>query len=219
MTNNTNVGCCELLKFKNPFTMIVSGQTGSGKTKFVLKLIQLNREIFSQPFERIIFCYSILQREIINTSSEIEQVELQEGFPESIEFDGKETLLILDDMMLELRNDIRLAKLFTKMRHERVSTIFITQNLYFNSQYATTITRNAQYIILFQNLRDNSMIETLGRQVFPGHKKYLSVAFSMATENPYGYLLLDFKPDTRKDLRVRTGIFPMEQCWVFLPTS
>jgi len=144
-------------------------------------------------------------------------VELRQGFPSDVEWTGESTLVILDDMMLELRNDVRLAEMFTKMRHNNVSTIFITQNMYFNSQYATTITRNAPYLVLFPNPRDNSMIETLGRQTFPLHKKFLSSAFNQATEETFGYLLLDFKPDTPKDLRVRSNVFSGEQCWVYLP--
>lgn len=213
MANNRETGVCELLQFRNPFTMIVSG---SGKTQFVLKLIQMNDQVFGKAFERIVYCYSILQPEILSLSNSVSDMELHEGFSESVDFDGRETLLILDDLMLELRNDVRLAKLFTKMRHEHVSTIFITQNLYFNSQYATTITRNAQYLVLFQNPRDNSMIDTLGRQVYPGRKGFLSASFLQATAEPFGYLLLDFKPDTPNNIRVRTGVFPDDLCWVFV---
>ena len=203
-----------LVKLETPYTMIVSGQTGSGKADFVKRLIKTNTNLHSTSFKRIIYAYTMFQE-----SLEELNVELVEGFPDNVVWSGEPTLLVLDDMMLELRNDVRLAALFTKMRHKNVSTIFITQNMYFQSQYATTITRNAQYLALFPNPRDNAMIETLGRQTFPLNKKFLSTAFAMATDQPFGYLFLDFKPSTPKDLRVRQNIFPSEQCYVYLPKS
>jgi len=182
-------------------------------------LIRANLEINNVPFKKILYCYSILQEAIEELADEMDIVQLHEGFPDETMFGGKPTLVVLDDMMMELRNDDRLAKYFTKMRHKNVSTLFITQNFYFNSQYATTVSRNAQYIVLFPNPRDSAMIDTLGRQVYPNHKHFLSSAFNSATEKPFGYLFLDFKPDTPKDLRVRSSIFPGEQCYVYLPSS
>jgi hypothetical protein len=205
------------LRLKTPYTMIVSGQTGSGKTDFVLKLIKSNDEINTVPFKRIIYAYSIFQDKLRELAEEVPMVELCKGFPEC-QWTGEETLLVLDDLMLELRNDERLAQLFTKMRHENVSTIFLTQNLYFRSQYATTVTRNAQYLAVFANPRDNSMIGTLGRQAFPNKSQFLPAAFEMATEKPYGYLFIDFKPDTPADLRVRQNIFPGEDVVVYRPS-
>lgn len=205
------------LKLDNPYTMIVSGQTGSGKTRFVLNVIRHNKEINAVPFKRIIYAYSVLQDILQTTSAEVSEMELHDGFPNIDGWTGEPTLLIVDDMMLELRNDVRLAELFTKMRHKNVSTIFITQNFYFQSQYATTISRNAHYIVLFQNPRDNAMIGTLGRQIFPANPKFLTTAFDEATDKPYGYILLDFKPTTPKDLRVRQYIFPGEQTYVYIP--
>jgi hypothetical protein len=203
-----------MLRLVPPYTMIVSGQTGSGKTDFVLRLIHENAQVHAKPFVRIIYCYSIAQDKI----KALENVELYQGFPEDIVWTGENTLLVLDDLMLELQNDARLAKMFTKMRHENVSTIFLVQNLYFRSQYATTVTRNAQYLVLFANPRDNSMIGTLGRQAFPLKPKFLPAAFEMATRNSYGYLFLDFKPETNADLRVRQNIFANEVVKVYRPS-
>ena len=58
--------------------------------------------------------------------------------------------MILDDLMDE--TDQRVASLFTKKSHHRnISVMYIVQN----------ISRNAHYMVLFQNLRDASQIMAL----------------------------------------------------------
>jgi len=212
------------MKLKAPYTMVVSGQTESGKTYFVDRLIRNQEIMHEKPFEKIIYAYSVFQPLYHALISDVPGLELVEGFPDEIvSGENREsgevpsTLLVLDDMLLDLENDKRLAMLFTKFRHHKVSTIFILQNLYHGGKYIRTVTRNAQYMVIFPNPRDMNMISTLGRQIFPEHKNYLADAFSKATAKKYGYLFLDLKPDTDKKFRVREGIFPNEQEYVYLP--
>ena len=76
---------------------------------------------------------------------------------------------------------------------------------------------NAHYIVMFKNPRDALQVATLARQMYPGKSKFLVEAFKDATEKPFGYLLLDLKPDTEEKYRVRTQIFPGERQFVYLP--
>ena len=73
------------------------------------------------------------------------------------------------------------------------------------------------YIVVFKNPRDASQIATLARQMYPGKSQFLIDAFVDATAKPFGYLLIDLKPDTEEKYRVRTGIFPGELQFVYLP--
>lgn len=200
-----------------PYTMIISGQTGSGKTVFVEKLLRNQATVHDQPFEKVILAYSIMQPIYLTMQGQVPNLELVEGFPDDIQESDGNTLLILDDLMLDLENDKRLAVMFTKMRHMRISTIFILQNLYHRSKYMTTVTRNAHYMTIFPNPRDSGMIMTLGRQIFPLNSKFLPDAFNQATAKAYGYLFIDLKPQTHEKFRVREGIFPEEQDYVYLP--
>ena len=149
----------------------------------------------------------------------INGLEFYQGVPSDLQLDGRPTLLILDDLMLDMQNDKALPKYFTKMRHENLSVIFLIQNLYFKSAYATTITRNAQYLVLFPNVRDTSIIATLGRQMYPQHKHFIFDAFKDATSTPYGYLFLDLKTETPDKLRVRSHIFPDNSIIIYRPKS
>lgn len=200
--------------------MVVSGQTGSGKTHFVMKLLGHQTELHDKPFDKIIIGFSMIQPAYLNLKLQNKNVVLVEGFPRNeIEtLDGSaNTVVLLDDLMVETENDPQIATLFTKMRHKNVSTIFLVQNFYFKSKYMTTVTRNAHYLVLFENPRDTGMIKTLGYQAFPDNPKFLPDAFRQATEKPYGYLFLDFKPGGDKRLRVREGVLPSEQTFVYLP--
>ena len=177
-----------------------------------------------KPFDHIIIAFSMIQPAYLNLKLQNKNVLLVEGFP-SKELDeicgGKKscqnTLCVLDDLLIETENDPRIATLFTKMRHKNVSTIFLVQNFYFKSKYMTTVTRNSHYLVIFENPRDTSMIRTLGHQAFPDTPKFLPDAFKKASEKPYGYLFLDFKPGSDKRLRVREGVLPHEQTYIYLP--
>jgi hypothetical protein len=212
------------MELVTPYTMIISGQTGSGKTYFISQMLKHLDEIHNNKVERVILAFSMIQPLYIDLKRELgDLLEMVEGFPsdqvtELTEGSNNEnTIIILDDLMIELENDQRLAMLFTKMRHKNVSTIFLVQNLYFNAKYMRTITRNAHYLTIFENPRDASMVTTLGRQIFPTHPKFLPDAFRQATLKPYGYLFLDLKPGADKKLRVREGLLPHEQAFVYLP--
>jgi len=76
---------------------------------------------------------------------------------------------------------------------------------------------NAHYIVIFKNPRDALQVATLARQMYPGQSKFLVEAFKNASEKPFGYLLLDLKPDTDEKYRVRTNIFPDETQYVYIP--
>ena len=56
----------------------------------------------------------------------------------------------------------------------------------------------------------------LGRQLYPGNAKYVQEAYNDATRIPYGYLMIDLKPDTSEEYRLRTQIFPDELTVVYL---
>ena len=59
-------------------------------------------------------------------------------------------------------------------------------------------------------------VSTLGRQMYPGNGKFLVEAFKMATEKPYGYLLIDLRADTLEKYRLRSNIFAGERQYVYL---
>ncbi|GFT97347.1 uncharacterized protein TNCV_243711 [Trichonephila clavipes] len=64
--------------------------------------------------------------------------------------------------------------------------------------------KNLLDIILRENRRDQSQITHLGRQLYPRKVKFFKNVTQMPHQKPYGYLLIDLKPETDESLRVRT---------------
>ena len=105
--------------------------------------------------------------------------------------------------------DESVTKIFTKISHHRsVSVLYLSQNLFFSGKQNRTISLNTHYMVLFRNPRDASQISVLGKQMYPNKSKILVEAFRDATSSPYGYLLMDMRPDLEDKFRLRTGIFP-----------
>ena len=198
--------------WKQPITATIPGPSQCGKTQWTLKFIKHINQMVSPSIERIVWCYSIYQ----DIFDDQKNIEFHEGIPSEAMFDGKRrTLLILDDLMSQV--DDLVENIFTKLSHHKsVSVLFLTQNLFFKSKQARTISLNSHHIVIFKNARDAMQISNLARQMYPGNRKFMIEAFKDATSGPYGYLLIDMKPYTEEAYRLRTNIFPGETHYVYV---
>jgi hypothetical protein len=82
--------------------------------------------------------------------------------------------------------------------------MYIVHNLF----HHRTISLNAHYMVLFQNLTDVSQIMALALQMYPRRTEFCLEAFARATARPHGYMVIDMKQNTSDILRLRTFIFP-----------
>jgi len=210
-----------MLKFIHPSTMIVSGPTGSGKTKLVSRVII--ERLIEPPPERIIWIYAEWQPlyEIVQMSHP--SIEFIQGVPPNLYGSispASRNLVILDDQMSEAGDSKELSQLFTKGSHHRnLSVIYIVQNLFDKGRSMRTVSLNSHYLIIFKSPRDKTQIGHLGRQMFPANSKFLIDAFEDATTEPYGYLVLDMRPETPEEFRVRSRIFRNENGVVYTPSG
>jgi hypothetical protein len=153
--------------------------------------------------DRILRCYGEYQ----TLYGTVKGIEFQQGLPDVENLDPREKhLIILDDLMDE--TDQRVASLFTKKSHHRnISVMYIVHNLF----HHRTISLNAHYMVLFQNLTDVSLIMVLAHQMYPRRTEFVLEAFARATARPLGYMVIDMKQNTSDILRLRTFIFPGEE--------
>ncbi len=207
-----------VIKFVHPSTLLVAGPTGCGKTNLVYNIIV--KDMFDPRPQRIVWIYSEWQdfyRKLKEYNQKIEfttdvSTQLYESLSPNIR-----NLIIVDDKMTEAGNSKVMSRLFTEGSHHRnLSIIYIVQNLFDKGKSHRTISLNSQYNILFKNPRDKQQIAFLSRQMYGDNGKFLVDVFIDATKKPYGYLLLDFRPDTPEEARLRTNILPGDRLIVYI---
>jgi hypothetical protein len=205
------------MKFKSPFTCIVSGGTGSGKTEWVKRLIHHRRHMINPPPRYVLFCYGELNNSILELKG-WEGVETFHGFPpEEMLRKHPDMLLVLDDLMVDLDKNLRVMNtVFTRGSHHwRVSVIFIAQNIFHKD--LRMLKSNTHLIVLMRNPQNASQIRTLASQMFPIKRAFFIEAYEDATSSPFSYLLVDSHPQTPDTERLTTKIFPGEKQIYYVP--
>ena len=143
-------------------------------------------------------------------------IEFNQGIPEDIDnadyLDvSQRNLIVLDDLIAQSGKDMRIADLFTKGSHHRnLSIIYIVQNIFHQGKEMRNISLNAHYILLFMSPRDKQQISMIARQLNPGKVQEFMRIYEDATNQPHGYLMLDLKPTTDNQQRLKTNILPGE---------
>ena len=201
--------------FQSPFTLILSGATGSGKTQWLLKFLKHTNELIDPSPKKILYCYGEINDSIIKLKQE--GIETHNGIPDAtlIMEQEKPLLLILDDLMLNVKNDF-LDLLFTRGSHNwDVNVIFVTQSLF--GRDIKTARANAHYLVLMRNPSGQLQIRTVGSQLFPKRLNYFLEAYNDATKNPFSYLVINMHPNAPEALRLTSKIFPSEQREIYLP--
>jgi hypothetical protein len=201
----------------HPFTCIVAGPTKAGKTVFVKRLIENKDFMINQPITKVLWFYGEQQPLYKNFKTEIEFIE---GIPDSKTIETRKNeaqLVVLDDLMQDLKNNVFLTKLFTRgCHHWNISVIFIVQNAFFDGLRTSRI--NSDYIVLFKNPADQLNACVIARQLFPKKSAYFLESYADATSLPHGYLFVDLTQYTPDNFRLKTDIFSGTPT-IYLPES
>lgn len=193
---------------------MAAGPSQSGKSSFVKRLIEnRNQMIFPKP-ARVVWCYT-QQQPLYSLLRNDPEISFVRGMPDLSSL--KNSIVIFDDMMEELKSDPTLSMLATReCHHFNISCIHIVQDLFVGKRTSRV---NSQYIVLLKNPSDMLQVETLARQIFSRNMKYMIEAYEDSTSAPHGYLLLDLHQKTPSHFRLRTNIFPGEQTVVYTPIN
>lgn len=200
------------------FNCLVAGSTGSGKTTLVKNLLRLKHDLFSVVPEKVFLFYNNDQPiydEMLREGLIDEKINVSVQFP-TLDFlttlvapfkKGGGSLIIFDDIISDITEE------FTKIicnfsHHEATSIILMTQNLFFKHKVFRTLSLNMHYMFLMTNERDKQQVANLGRQVCPNNPNFLVHVYGSAASRAYEYLLLDFRADQNKKVRIRSHIFP-----------
>ena len=194
---------CPEFNFRHKFSLLVVGLTQSGKTYFVQQILKHNRIVYEeQKSIRIFWYYNQWQEcyEDLKTSLG-KSIRFERGVPELSENlceinPRYNNIIILDDLMAEATDSLVVSRLFTQGRHRNASVILLLQNMFPKGKYNTDISRNAQYLALFRSPSDRKQIGIIGERMFDKNRVHFMNAYYKETEKPFGYLLVDNKPDT-----------------------
>ena len=189
--------------FQQPARIIIAGYSNSGKSQMCSNLINK----YHYKFNTILYC-GVNSHKLQNNPDIKDKLHISSEIvnPFDYTYDGN-TLYILDDCFLEANESKFVVNAFTKGRHENISTIFITQNIFFSGKFARSIALNCSHYLLMRN-RDLGQIEVLGRQLFGKNKgsSFVDIYKKVHTVNTYGYSLVDLGPKTPSELQLRTNI-------------
>ena len=154
--------------------MIVSGCTGSGKTRFVKKFLENAAQMYEHtPPIATLYCFGVYQALYQEMEKTIPNIAFHQGLPsakmlQEMSQDGQHRIVVIDDLQQKAIEDPVIELLFTQYTHHRhLSCIFLQQNLYMKGTHSRTISLNAWYILLLENVRDKLQIHTLARQMYP----------------------------------------------------
>ena len=206
-----------IMKFKNNTSFQIVGPSGSGKTHFVCKLLQ-NHKLFGYKFKNIYWHQGSSGESGITFKERCKlNMKIINGFDKNwMSRLRKHDVIVIDDLYQEMNKEAESNNLFTKIsRHNEVLVIFITQNLFHEGGQHRTRNLNVQYLVLFKNPRDQTVVDFVARQAFPFNKNFLIESFHDATKNAHGYIFLDFTQACPDDLRVRTDIFNHEGVTIY----
>ena len=158
------------------------------------------------PFAtRIIWVYSEWQPDYYMIRERYPNIEFENRWRDHI-FDSltpeQRNILVLDDQMAVASSSKSVADFFTKGSHHRnLTVIYLVQNVYNQGNSLRTILLNSNYNVVFRNGRNTSQYRTMAYQICPRDGQWLVEAFTDATSEPYGYLVLDHPhrhPKTRQ---------------------
>uniref|UniRef100_A0A915DL52 AAA+ ATPase domain-containing protein n=1 Tax=Ditylenchus dipsaci TaxID=166011 RepID=A0A915DL52_9BILA len=178
--------------FTSPFTMCIIGATGSGKTQFLMQFLSNCKKLINPPPAHILYCYGETNSEVLALRSK--GIEIFHGAPseKQIKERKKPLLLLMDDLLLDLKTDF-LDRLYTRGSHNwNVSCVLVSQSLF--SKTLRVVRSNSHFLVLMRTPASELQIKTLGSQLFAGNTKYFMESYKDATENPFTYLVINMHP-------------------------
>lgn len=200
-----------------PSCIQIIGPTGTGKTSLCAGLILYKDSVFSKPPVKIYYRYRVWSSSF-NTFSNLDYVSMSENIPDENEIQSMESnsILFLDDLSLSVFNSSAILDLvMVRCRHQQISVVIVSHNLFTQGKYARTIHLNTGAYFLHSQRQDHHQITLLGRRCFPGNgDKFLKCYQDAIRSNHFSYLLVDLSLHTNDLFRLRSQILPTDEVMV-----
>ena len=197
--------------------------SGIGKTSLLCKILEDNKRVFKVPPKNIHIFFSEEQPAYtyIQEKSDV-PVYLHTEQPSPHSTFERGSLIIFDDYQQDQSALKVINTYFTKKaHHHNLSVVFICQNLYDpQNKIIRSINLNSTALILFNNIRDRGVINTLNTQL--GYRAgYLKDVISdLMQKSSRNYLFIDLHPDTQDKFRLRSSVFvDFPDCVIYIPVK
>lgn len=184
----------DLHHFETPFRSLVVAPSGSGKSNFITNLITLFCKGKEGTYDNIyIFCKckdEPLYKYLCDKSKgSIEVHEDLKDLPALNDLNQcKQTLIIFDDMVTDLKKHPTISEYFIRGRKKSCSVMFLSQS-YYNTP--KLIRQNVNYVVVLK-LGGSRDINSLMREVSIGlTKDELMEMYSDATKNKFDVLIVN----------------------------
>ena len=119
----------EDLRFRHPFTCIISAPSISGKSSFCIKFFAKSLSTETKFGGVILCCYG--EKNAVHSVSVGRSIQFHEGVPENFTNAGSKPCLLIPDNLVNEVYHKEVCHLFTKGSHHRnISVIVITQKLF-----------------------------------------------------------------------------------------
>ena len=200
-TENPNY---ELHHFDTPFRSLVVAPSGSGKSNFITNLITLfckGRGTYDNIY---IFCKckdEPLYRYLSDKSKGlIEVFENLEKLPALNDLNAcKQTLLIFDDMVTDIKKHPIISEWFIRGRKRGASIMFLSQSYYGTPKI---IRQNVNYVVILK-LGGTRNINSLLREVSIGlTKEQLLEMYNVSTKNKFDVLIINLEKSGNERYRM-----------------
>ena len=113
------------VQLQNPFTILLTGKSGCGKTVWVENLLNKWKQVTDDEAGKflkiILWFYGAEQTDLFDRLKNKfgkEHIEFIEGIDEKCLAEVTNCIVIMDDLMSEMRNNVAVAELFTKSSHQ-----------------------------------------------------------------------------------------------------
>ena len=128
--------------------------------------------------------------------------------------------LIIDDLAesMEERSQEVLQLFTVPSHHKKKFVTVILHNLFHQIKCLRTLALKSSYCIIYSDVHDSISLITLLKQIYPGEPILLLSAYSLTTNKPWGYILLNLNQNKPEDLHVvivifnnKIAVYPPEQ--------
>ena len=216
-------------RFAKSLRALLIGSSQTGKTSWIKSFLKYRHRLCPKNYTTILYSspnlvdsYFDFENDFMNEIRDLCQntdviflgeIPSTEQLSSYLVNKDSKVLLILDDWAEQLWDSESLCSVFVRMSsHLGLDCICSCHYAFGKGRYYSTITKNANLIVLFNCLADRSVNSYIQRKLFPNRKNFLNTAFDIAIREggPYSYLMFPFNIDNPLNHRfpARSRCFP-----------